>query len=215
MEFHKLRKKHKYPLSLGGLRSIPRFHTAILNHIYLVIMELLKAVSTCAVCAREDGSQPYICFYGLLLGFKLRLRTSLHRVAVHLRPVPWASKLATDAALDRALESSITVARTDHGTVSAPTVKKLTTVRAHTMALAVMIGNVDVHGIEQCFAGSTPHVARRSASRLRDPVVNGGADDALIDFVRVLYRCERAARKRFSHYCSCLCKFLERRFRCC
>lgn len=63
------------------------------------------------------------------------------------------------------------------------------------MALAVMIGNVDVHGIEKFFAGSTPHVARRSASRRWDPVVDGGADDAYIDFVRVLYRCEREARK--------------------
>lgn len=196
--FHQLSKRHSYPRSLDELRTLPGFRGAILRYIYLVIIGLPKAVSTCATCMRSDGSILYLCFDGLQLGFKIRFRTPFHRVVVNLRPVLRASimcNLITDSALARVLGSVFSVARTDHETVVASTVKTLTAVRAHVMAISVLIGYLQIDGVVHRFSGPTAHFEGRSANRGWDPVVDGGADVALVDFVRVVFRCGRAARK--------------------
>lgn len=196
--FHQLSKRHTYPRSLDDLRTTPGFRNAILSYIYLVIIGLPKAVSTCATCRCADGSMLYLCFDGLQMGFNIRFRSPFHRVAVNVRPVLRASimcNLITDAALARALGSVFVVARTDHETVVASTVRTLTAVRAHVMAVTVLVGYLQVAWVENRFSGPTAHYEGRSASRGWDPVVDGGADAALMDFVRVVFRCGRAARK--------------------
>lgn len=55
--------------------------------IYLVIQGLPNAVSTCAMCTPADGSVQFIRFDGLQLGFKLRYRTALTRVAAQLKSI--------------------------------------------------------------------------------------------------------------------------------
>lgn len=103
----------------------------MLLYIYLVIVDLPLAVSTCAVCARADGSLRVICLDGLQMGFKLRFRTPFSRVSVKLRPIARASIIAhviSDKAVSRALGSVLTAGRVDHAAIRAASVKTVTAV---------------------------------------------------------------------------------------
>lgn len=196
--FHQLSKEHTLPASLDRLRSLPLFRSTVLLYIYLVIQGLPSALSTCAVCARADGSLRFICFDGLQLGFKLRYRTPFKRIAIKLSPIHRATIMAqmiSDSAVARALGSVLSVATTDHEAVREKAVQNLTAVRGHIMALIILSGDVKVPGEAVNLAGATPHASGRSRFRGWDPETDGGVHGALIVFLRELFRCGRAARK--------------------
>lgn len=196
--FHQLMKAYTYPQSLDNLRSLPLFRTASLLYIYLVIEGLPLAVSTCARCTRPDGSLQFICFDGLQLGFKLRYKMPMKRVALKLRPIKRASVMAlliTDSAVARALGSVMTSATTQHDAIRAASLQTLSAVRGHVIALAVLAGDVEVSGQAVNFAGEYPSIEGRGGERGFDPKQDGGVHPALIDFFRELFRCGRAARK--------------------
>lgn len=117
--FHQLVKNHTLPVSLDSLRSLPLFRSTVLLFIYFVIEGLPGAVSTCAICARPDGSMRFICFDGLRLSFKMRNRTGFQRISMKLMPIPRASLMAqliSDASEARALASVLSIATTEHET---------------------------------------------------------------------------------------------------
>lgn len=196
--FHQLSKEHTLPLSIDNLRSLPLFRSTVLLYIYLVIQGLPGAVSTCAICARPDGSMRFICFDGLQLGFKMRYRTGFERISIKLMPIQRASIIAqiiSDASVARALGSVVSVSTTEHESARQKAVQTLTAVRGHLIALAVLDGDVKVLGEADNLAGATPHASGPSRSRGWDPVVDGGVHPAVIDFIRELFLCGRAARK--------------------
>lgn len=175
--FQQLSKKHMLPLSLPLLRSLPLFRSAVLLYIYLVIQGLNPAVSTCAVCAREDGSLPFICFDGLLLGFKQRYRTAFESISIKLSPIKRATVMVhtiSDAAVARALGSVPSVSTTEHDTARKKAVQNMTAVRGHIIALAILDGDVVIPGEEVNLAGGTPHAKGLSRFLGWDPLIHGG-----------------------------------------
>lgn len=196
--FHQLSQHHTLPLSLDHLRSLPLFRSTVLLFVYLVIQGLPAALSTCAICARADGSLPVICFDGLQLGFNLRYRTAFERITVKLMPIPRASimaQLISDSAVARALGSVLTVATSEHQTVRQKAVENLTAVKGHVIALAILDGDVHIPGEADNLAGTAPHASGLSRSRGWDPAVDGGVHPAVLDFIREVFLCGRAARK--------------------
>lgn len=194
--YHQLSREHSVPLSLEGLRSLPVFRTTMLLYIYLVIVDLPLAVSTCAVCARADGSLRVICLDGLQMGFKLRFRTPFSRVSVKLRPIARASIIAhviSDKAVSRALGSVLTAGRVDHEAIRAASVKTVTAVREHVMALAILSAEMATETAS--LAGQVAHAEQRLRQRGWDLFMDGGAHPSVVVFFRELFRCGRAARK--------------------
>eukprot|EP00168_Porphyra_purpurea_P012257 TRINITY_DN3209_c0_g1_i1.p1 TRINITY_DN3209_c0_g1~~TRINITY_DN3209_c0_g1_i1.p1 ORF type:complete len:589 (+),score=117.64 TRINITY_DN3209_c0_g1_i1:680-2446(+) len=196
--FHQLLVATTYPQSVNALRSLPLFRSAALLYIYLVIEGLPLAVSTCAVCARLDGSLQFVCLDGLQLGFRMRYKIGMKRVSLKLRPIKRASVMAlmvSDSAVARALGSVVSVAIPEHESVRTASVQTLAAVRGHAIALAVLAGDVAVPGEAVNFAGEVSHIDGRGGQRGFDPAHDGGVDPALIEFFREVFRCGRAARK--------------------
>lgn len=194
--FHQLSKHHSLPLSLSRLRSLRLFRSTVLLYIYL-FQEIAGEVSTCAVCARADGSLLFVCFEGLQLGFKLRHRSAFERIAGKRKPIRRASimaQTASDVAVAKALGSILSVATIEHENARQKAVQTLTAVRGPVMALAVLYGDT-VPGEEGNMAGTTPHASGVSRSRGWDLVMDGGVFPAVHDFIRELFFCGRASRK--------------------
>lgn len=196
--FHELFQHHTLPLSFSRLRYLPLFRSTVLLSIYLVIQGLPGDVSTCAVCARADGSLRFICFDGLQLCFKLRYGSAFEHIAVKLKPIHRASIMAqtfSDAAVARSLGSVLSVASTEHETARQKAVQNLTAVRGHVISLSVLDGDVVVPGEENNLAGTTQHESGLSRARGWDPVVDGGVHPAVQVFTRELFQCRRASTK--------------------
>jgi len=196
--YHQLLKSSLYPASLDTLRSLPRFRTAALLYIYLVVDGLPLAVSTCARCTRADGSLQFICFDGLQLGFKTRFKIPFKRVSLKLRPIKRASIMAlmvSDTAVGRALGEILSTSTAKQDAIRSASVKTLTAVRGHVMALAVLAGDVVVPGESVNFAGEHPHADSRGGQRGWDPTQDGGVHPALTTFFREMFRCGRASRQ--------------------
>jgi len=195
--FHQLLREHLYPHTHPNLRSLPLFRFAALLYIYLVLDDLPLAVSTCAVCTRPDGSLQFICFDGLQVGFKVRYQTPFSSISIKLSPIHRASiqaLMVSDTAVGRALGSILSSATTAHDAIAGP-IKTVTAIRGHLIALAVLAGDVVIPGERNNLSGTMPHAQGVSRSRGYDPKMDGGVHPALLDFIREIFRCGRAARK--------------------
>jgi len=102
--------------------------------------------------------------------------------------------MVSDTAVGRALGSTLSSATTVHDLMAGP-IKTVTAIRDHLVSQAVLAGGVVIRGEPDNLAGTTPHAVGVSRSRGFDPKMDGGVHPALLDFIRELFRCGRAARK--------------------
>jgi len=154
--FKELHTGSKYPLAQKEMRSVTVLRKAMLLYLALVIKGLPHDTVSCATCRRPDGSYAIVSFDGLQLGYRVKYKIAFNRTDIKIHAVPHASLapcLITDDALSKAIGSTLSTKKEVVATKSANANITVTSMRGHVMALALLLGNVVVDGVEKSFAG--------------------------------------------------------------
>lgn len=205
--FLELSGAHQYMRGAQRLRSITSLRSAVLLYIGLTIKGLPFGVTMCSQCSDESGSMSIMCFDGLQLGYRLKHKKPFHRVSVRCRPLPRASIYALlfqNGALRKALGSVMNVSG-EPPLTSSKTVGTLTALRGYVMAVSIFSpvleadedaastdegGDVSIKDGKKSGGKGGKHGGKRGWSATRD----GGANPALVAFIRQCFRGEHVAR---------------------
>jgi len=197
LAYAELSSSSKYPLASKRMRSVTTLRKALLLYLALVIKGFPYDTVSCAKCKRADGSYVIVSFDGLQLGYRVKYKVAFNRTDVKIHPVARASlvpRFITDEAVSKALGHVLSVKK--KGLPDAPT-KPITTVtamRGHVMAVTLLLGNVVVGSTEKTFAGAKPHMEGGTAARGWDLIIDGGASEEVVDFLRGVFDVRPAAR---------------------
>jgi len=195
--FTELHTGSKYPLASKRMRTVNILRSAVLLYLALVIKGLPYDTVSCATCRRADGSYAIVSFDGLQLGYRVKYKISFNRTDIKVHAVPRASLvpcMITDEAVSKAIGLVLSVKKEVVATKSSKAITTVTAMRGHVMALALLLGNVVVDGVDKSFAGDKPHMDGRSGERGWDPMVDGGASPELVAFLRGFFDVRTAAR---------------------
>jgi len=138
-----------------------------------------------------------VSFDGLQLGYRVKDKIAFNRTDITIHAVPRASLvpcLITDEAMSKAIGSTLSTKKEVVATKSVNAITTVTAMRGHVMALALLLGNVVVDGVEKTFEGDKPHMAGGSGERGWDPMEDGGASPELVAFFRGAFDVQTAAR---------------------
>lgn len=192
--FRELSQDHVYPDAVEAMSSVSTLRKAVVLYLSLVNAGLPATVTQCATCVRQDGSYATICFDGLQLGYRLKFMVPFSRSAVSVSPIARASVYA-HVIRDEALAKALGGVMSSAGSPGRNTITTLSAMRGTVMAFVVLTGYVRVDGVETTLAGSTLGETRaRKKERGWDPVEDGGMRLELIEFLRLVFMCRRAAR---------------------
>lgn len=195
--FMELHTGSKYPLASKRMRTVKVLRSALLLYLALVIKGLPYDTVSCATCRRADGSYALVSFDGLQLGYRVKYKMAFTRTDIKIHAEPRASLvpcMITDEAMSKAIGSVLSVKREVLSAKSSKAITTLAAMRGHVMALAMLLGNIFVDGVEKSFAGDRPHLDGGSGERGWDPMVDGGASPELVAFLRGAFDVRTAAR---------------------
>jgi len=197
LAYAELSSSKKYPLASKHMRSATTLGKALLLYLALVIKGLPYDTVSCANCKRADGSYVIVSFDGLQLGYRVKYKFAFNRTDIKIRPVARASlvpRFITDEAVSKALGHVLSVKK--KGFPDAPT-KPITTVtamRGPVMAMTLLWGNVVNGGRDKTFSGAKPHMEGCTAALGWDPIIDGGASEEVVDFLRAVFDVRPAER---------------------
>lgn len=187
----------KYTKESCRLRSMTTVRKGLIRYLSLVIKGLPLDVSTCSKCVGEDGCLDIICFDGLQLGYKTKYKRPFKRYLVRTSAIPRASlhaHLVTDAALAKAL-GAVFNSSTATPIGSSKTVTTVSGIRGYVMAVAALLGDVEIDGKVESFAGATTHGHTASyTGRGWCLSIDGGVRRELTVFLRRCFQCDELAR---------------------
>jgi len=195
--FSELHHGSKYPGANKRMRSVSTLRKALLLYLALAIKGLPYDTVSCATCRRPDGSYVVVSFDGLQLGYRVKYKKAFDRTEVKIHPVKRASIvpcLITDEAVSKAIGRVLTTKKKGGAAPSTKAITTVTSMRGHIMAVALLLGNVMVGGVEKSFAGSKGHLEDGVKNRGWDPMVDGGASKELVAFLRGAFDVRVAAR---------------------
>lgn len=185
--FNELTAALKYTKESCRLRSMTTLRKGLFLYLSLVIKGLPLDVSTCSKCVGEDGCLDIFCFDGLQLGYKTKYKRPFKRYLVRTSAIPRASlhaHLVTDAALAKAL-GAVFNSSTATPIGSSKTVTTVSGIRGYVMAVAALLGDVEIDGKVESFAGATKHGHTASSTgRGWCPSIDGGVRRELMVFLR-------------------------------
>lgn len=188
---------NKYPFASKHMRSVTTPGKALLLYLALVIKGLPYDTVSCANCKRADSSNVIVSFDGLQLGYRVKYKVAFNSTDVKIHPVARASlvpRFITGEAVSKALGHVLSVKK--KGLPDAPT-KPITTVtamRGPVMAMILLLVNVVIGGRDKTFSGAKPHMEGSTAARGWDPIIDGGASEEVVDFLRAVFDVRPAAR---------------------
>jgi len=152
---------------------------------------------SCATCRRPDGSYAVVSFDGLQLGYRVKYKKPFDKTEINIRSVARASlvpRLITDEAVSKAFGGVLSTKRDVVASASSKPITTVAAIRGHVMAVEMLLGNVEVDGVDKSFAGSKPHMIGGRSNRGWDAVVDGGVAPELVAFLRGAFDVRMAAK---------------------